>query len=192
VDFDSRHTDGRMVADPDFTQIRTDRLFIRRFRSEDVEAFAGYRSDPDVARYQSWDTYTREQAEMFAAESAEIDPGIPGAWFQFAVADAVNDVLLGDTALRVVADDRSRAELGFTFAPAHQGKGYATEAASATVDYAFVRLGVDTVVAFVDSRNARSIALLERVGMTYVSSERVFVKEEWCTDQMYEVRRSVT
>lgn len=181
-----------MAADPDFTQIRTDRLIIRRFRPEDVEAFAGYRSDPDVARYQSWDTYTREQAELFAAELAEIDPGIPGAWFQFAVTDAGNGALLGDTALCVVADDRSRAELGFTFAPAHQGKGYATEAAGATVDYAFAQLAVDTVVAFVDSRNARSVALLERIGMTYVSSERVFVKGGWCTDHMYEVRCSVS
>jgi len=32
----------------------TDRLVIRRFRPEDAPAFAAYRSDPDVARYQSW------------------------------------------------------------------------------------------------------------------------------------------
>ena len=96
---------------------------------------------------------------------------------------------VGDTALCVDADDPSRAELGFTFAPAHQGKGYATEAVRATIDYAFDRLGVEVVVAFTDSRNDRSIALLERIGMTYVSSERVYVKEEWCTDHTYEVRR---
>jgi RimJ/RimL family protein N-acetyltransferase len=180
-----------MAADPDFTELRTARLVIRRFRPEDVEAFAAYRSDPDVARYQSWEAFTRARAQTFVAEITSLDPGMPGEWFQFAVADAVNDALLGDTALCVDADDPSRAELGFTFAPAHQGKGYATEAARATIDYAFARMGVDIVIAFTDSRNDRSIALLERLGMTYLSSERVHVKGEWCTDHTYEARRGV-
>jgi len=181
-----------MAADPDFTELRTERLVIRRFRPEDVEAFAAYRADPDVARYQSWEAFTRAQAETFVEEIASLHPGMPGEWFQFAVADAVSDALLGDTALCVDSGDPSRAELGFTFAPAHQGKGYATEAVRATIDYAFARVGVDVVVAFTDSRNGRSIALLERVGMTYVSSERVHVKGEWCTDHTYEVRREVS
>ena len=178
-----------MAADPDFTELHTERLVIRRFRPDDVDAFAAYRSDPDVARYQSWDVHTRAEARTFVGELAELHPGIPNEWFQFAVADATSDALLGDTALCIHADDASRAELGFTFAPAQQGKGYATEAARATIDYAFARLGVDLVVAFTDSRNGRSIALLERIGMTYVSSERVRVKNEWCTDHRYELRR---
>ena len=47
-----------MPADPGFADLRTDRLVIRRFRVGDAAAFAGYRADPDVARYQSWDAYT--------------------------------------------------------------------------------------------------------------------------------------
>jgi RimJ/RimL family protein N-acetyltransferase len=181
-----------MAVDPDFTELRTERLVIRRFRPDDVDAFAAYRSDPDVARFQSWDAYTRAEAERLVGTLAELHPGIPGEWFQFAVADAMSDALLGDTALCVDADDATRAELGFTFAPAHQGKGHATEAARATIDYAFAGLGVDTVIAFTDSRNARSVALLERIGMTYVSSQRVHVKSEWCIDHTYEVRRQPT
>jgi aminoglycoside 6'-N-acetyltransferase len=177
-----------MPADLDFTEIRTERLVIRRFRSEDVMAFAAYRSDPDVARYQSWEACTTAQAEMFVAEMTAIHPGMPGEWYQFAVADA-NDELLGDTALCVDADEPSRSKLGFTFASAHQGKGYATEAARATIDYALERLGVDVVVGITDARNARSMALLERLGMTYVSPERVRFKGEWCTDRTYELRR---
>jgi RimJ/RimL family protein N-acetyltransferase len=34
--------------------ITTERLALRRFRAADAEALAAYRSDPDVARYQSW------------------------------------------------------------------------------------------------------------------------------------------
>jgi len=54
-----------MPADPGFTQLRTARLVIRRFHSQDLAVFAAYRSDPDVAKYQSWETYTVQEAEEF-------------------------------------------------------------------------------------------------------------------------------
>jgi RimJ/RimL family protein N-acetyltransferase len=180
-----------MTADPDFTELRTERLVIRRFRPEDVEAFVAYRSDPDVARYQSWEAYTRGQAETFVEEMTSLHPGMPGEWYQFAVADAVSDALLGDTAFCVDADDPSRSEIGFTFAPAHQGKGYATEAVRATIDYAFDRLGVGVVVGVTDARNTASIALLERIGMAHVSTAHVEFKDGWCDEHTYELRRGL-
>jgi len=178
-----------MAADLLFTELRTDRLAIRRFRSEDAVAFAGYRADPDVARYQSWEAYTLEDAHAFIDETATDHPGTPGEWFQFAVADPSSNELLGDVALRVDADDTSRAELGFTMSPAHQGKGYATEAVTRVVAYAFERLGVETVFAVTDARNDASIALLERIGMRRSTTERVRFKQEWCDEHTYEFRR---
>ena len=130
-----------MPADSAFTQLSTERLGIRPFRPKDVDAFAAYRSDPEVARSQSWDSYQLAQAKSFIAQ-ATLHPGVPGRWFQFAVTDRSSDGLLGDTALCVDATDPSRAELRFMFAPAYQGNGYATEAVRATIDYAFDRLGV--------------------------------------------------
>ena len=178
-----------MPADPAFTELSTDRLVIRAFAPKDVDAFTAYRSDPDVARYQSWDAYERAQGESLVAEMAALRPGVPGRWFQFAVADGSSDELLGDTALCVNAEDPSRAELGFTFAPANQGQGYATEAVRATIDYAFERLGVDVVVAVTDARNVPSIALLDRVGMTHVSTAHVEFKGEWCDELTFQLRR---
>jgi RimJ/RimL family protein N-acetyltransferase len=177
-----------MPADTGFTDLRTDRLTIRRFRPEDAAAFAGYRADPDVARYQSWDAYTRAMAETFVAEMAALHPGMPGEWFQFAVADPSSDELVGDVALRVDAEDPSRAELGFTLAPANQGKGYATEAVARVIAYAFERLGAETVFAIADARNDASIALLERIGMRRTTTEHVRFKGEWCDEHTYELR----
>jgi RimJ/RimL family protein N-acetyltransferase len=186
---DHPFTLGRVPADRAFAQLRTDRLIIRPFRPKDIEAFVGYRSDPEVARYQSWDMFGRSQAESFVAHMATLNPGVPGQWFQFAVADRSNDDLLGDTAICLDAEDPSRAELGYTFAAASQGKGYATEAVRATIEYAFERLGVDVVVAVTDARNARSIALLDRIGMTHVSTAHMQFKGEWCDELTYEQRR---
>jgi RimJ/RimL family protein N-acetyltransferase len=186
---DDRGDTDAMPADPGFTELRTARLAIRRFRAEDAVAFAAYRSDPNVARYQSWDDCTPEHAGAFVSEMAASHPGVPGEWFQFAVGDPASDELLGDVAICVHADDTSRAELGFTFAPAHQGKGYATEAARAVIAYAFERLGAETVLGIADARNDASIALLERIGMRRAATEHVRFKDEWCDEHTYELRR---
>ena len=127
-------------------------------------------------------------AETFVAEMASLHPGMPGEWFQFAVADPSTDELLGDVALFVDADDPSRGELGFTMSPAHQGKGYATEAVARMIAYAFERLGVETVFAIADARNDASIALLERIGMRRTTTEHVRFKGEWCDEHTYELR----
>ena len=177
-----------MPADPGFTDLRTDRLTIRRFRAEDAAAFARYRADPDVARYQSWDAYTHVMAETFAAEMAALHPGMPGEWYQFAVADPSTDELLGDIALCVDAQDTSRVELGFTMSPHHQGKGYATEAVTRVIAYAFDRLGAETMFATTDARNDASIALLERIGMRRTATEHVRFKGGWCDEHTYELR----
>jgi aminoglycoside 6'-N-acetyltransferase len=178
-----------MPPDRDFSELPTDRLVIRRFRSEDALAFAAYRSDPDVARYQSWDSYTQQQADDMVREMAGLHPGVPGEWFQFAVADPTSNELLGDVGLRVDADDTSRAELGFTLAPAHHGKGYATEAVKGVTAYAFEQLGVETVFAVADARNDASIASLQRIGMRHTTTEPARFKGEWCDEHTYELRR---
>ncbi len=178
------------VIDPTFTRIETERLVLRRFRPDDATAFAAYRSDPRVARYQSWDeTYSVADAERMIASLAEAHPGEPGAWFQFAVADRDTDVLVGDCGLHVHGSDPTRAEIGYTLAPAHHGLGLATEAVGALVGYAFRTLGVDRIQATADERNAPSIRVVERLGFEAVARVHTTFKGERCVEETYELRR---
>ena len=57
-------------------------------------------------------------------------------------------------------------EVGWRLAPARWGKGYATEGARAAIAFAFGRLGLDEVVSFTVPANRRSIAVMERLGLT--------------------------
>jgi RimJ/RimL family protein N-acetyltransferase len=76
-------------GDAAFTALTTQRLVLRRFGPEDLDAFVAYRSDPETARYQSWEApYRPSQARQFLQELEAIDPDTPGEWFQFAVACA--------------------------------------------------------------------------------------------------------
>ena len=70
------------MGDASFTSLTTARLVIRRFTLDDVAVFAGYRSDPDVARYQSWSApYPVESARPFIESLAAANPDEPGGWF---------------------------------------------------------------------------------------------------------------
>jgi RimJ/RimL family protein N-acetyltransferase len=58
------------MPDVSFTELAGRRVVVRRFRPQDVAEFVAYRSDAQVARYQSWDVpYPPEEGERFVAWS---------------------------------------------------------------------------------------------------------------------------
>jgi aminoglycoside 6'-N-acetyltransferase len=159
-----------------FTQIQTARLHVRRFQDSDLSAFLEYRNDPEVARYQGWDSILESNASAMINELRHTEPGVPGQWFQFAIELKETGHLAGDCGLCVLVQDARQAQLGITLARAYQGQGLAAEAVSAVLDYAFINLDLHRVVATVDVENTRSAALMERVGLR---REGHFIKNAW-------------
>jgi len=173
------------MPDRTFSALETAHLRLRRFRSEDLALFQDYRSQPETARFQSWEApFPETEARAFLAEMAKAHPDTPGEWFQFAIARRTDDMLIGDVALRIDADDPSVAELGYTLDTGATGKGFAVEAITAVLAYAFDTRGKRLVEAWTDGRHARSLALLARLGFTRPDSppRRGFYKGEWCQD----------
>jgi RimJ/RimL family protein N-acetyltransferase len=168
--------------------IETERLVLRLLQAEDVPAFAAYRSDPDVARYQSWDTtYSTADAERLIASQEHVALGDPGPWLQLAAVDRVSGALCGDCAVRIATDQPRTAEVGVTFAPATQGSGLATEALGAVVTRLFEQHGVHRVFAQADDRNLPVHRLLERLGFRCEARlvEADWFKGEWTTLRIY-------
>jgi ribosomal-protein-alanine N-acetyltransferase len=62
-------------------------------------------------------------------------------------------------------------EVGWRLAREHWGQGFATEAARAALDYGFTTLDLNEIVSFTVSTNTRSIAVMERLGMTHVPAD---------------------
>jgi RimJ/RimL family protein N-acetyltransferase len=166
--------------------IGTERLVLRRFRASDAETLAAYRSDPEVARYQSWTApVPLEQARVIVAELAAGDPDRPG-WFQYAVERTEDRIHIGDVGVDL-HENRRQAEIGFTLAPAYQGRGYAGEAVRAVLDHLFQVRGLHKVSAEADARNTASARLLERAGFTREGLRRshTWIKGEWTDDLLY-------
>jgi aminoglycoside 6'-N-acetyltransferase len=166
-------------------QIATRRLLLRRFRPEDARRLAAYRSDPAVARYQSWTPpITLDEAATLVREFAAGDPRKPG-WFQYAISRRGDDELIGDLGVRL-HDNLMQAEIGYTIGRPYQGHGYATEALSAVVDHLFSH-AIVRVSAECDARNIASATLLGRLGFTQEGRRRAstWIKGEWTDDLLF-------
>ena len=173
------------MPDIAFSALETARLRLRRFREDDLDIFRTYRSQPDTARFQSWEApFPEAEARAFLDEMIAAHPDTPGQWFQFAIALRDDDMLVGDVALRIDGDDPGVAELGYTLDARATGKGLASEAIAAVLAYAFETRGKRLVEAWTDTRHSRSLTLLARLGFTRPSGppRRGFYKGEWCED----------
>jgi RimJ/RimL family protein N-acetyltransferase len=182
---------GRMATDA-FPSLRTPRLCLRRFRDSDAAPFARYRSAPEVARYQGWTApYSVDDARKFVTAMATAEPGVPGEWFQIAVALAGDSSLVGDCAFAPLAHEPRTVEIGFTIAPDHQGQGYATEAVLALLRYLLGTLEKHRVTASCDPRNVPSRKVLEAVGMRQEGHliESTWSKGEWTDDLVFALLR---
>ena len=171
-------------------EIVTERLSLRPFQADDLEAFVAYRSDPEVARYQSWDSaYSMADAESFLSSQRELVFGRPGEWLQLAIVERETGTVCGDCAVRVATEQPATAEVGVTLAQANQGKGLATEALTAVVTELVARRGIHRVFAEADDRNVSVQRLLERVGFRCEARlvEADWFKGEWSTLRLYAI-----
>lgn len=182
---------GPLRGKYDFAPLETPRLRIRRFTEADAAPLQAYRSDPLVARYQSWDDFTLKDAARFVEEMQSLPCGMPGAGFQFAIELRETSSLIGDCYLKRDRQEPRQAEIGYTLSRAYQGRGYATEAVSCLLNYAFPAFDLHRVIALCDCENAASVALLERLGLRREGHFRqnLWFKGKWTDEYLYAILR---
>ena len=143
--------------------VRTERLLLRPFRSDDVDAV--HRASQD-AESQRWITalpvpYTREDARRFVEDVAARER-TDRLGLSVVVED---DEGFAGTAGIYLRAGRLGPEIGYTVAPWARGRGYATETARALADWGLAH-GAPRVHLYVDVRNGPSLAVARRAGFT--------------------------
>jgi [ribosomal protein S5]-alanine N-acetyltransferase len=139
--------------------IETERLIIRKFEPDDWRDLFVYASDATVMHYMAEGVLTTEaQAKSF------IEKNIGGEAECFPVLLKANNNLIGHMVFHLWFGPRTY-ELGWVFHPAHQRKGYATEAAQALLKYSFEVLNAHRVIATCQPENPASYRVMEKIGM---------------------------
>lgn len=159
-------------------RLRTARLDQQPFTLDDVDAAHRLWTNPSVRRH-LWDDIVipRERAEeaiMAGIASFRKDRfGLWGAWLRHA------GPLIGFTGLRFV-DETPEVELLYGLLPEYWGRGLATEAAEAVLDYGFRELDLPRLVGRTDPPNSASVRVLERLGMTLATRASAGGQEALC------------
>jgi len=176
-------------------QIETDRLVLRDFTMDDVEALAACRAD---ARY--WRHYDRvDDIEVNAREHVELfvrwQHEQPRTHFQLAITWKEDGALIGDCGLRrrpqlsFGGATDLEADIGYELDPRYWGLGLATEAMRALVAHGFETMALHRVWAFCLAANEPSWRLMERLGMRRegVLKQNVRLRGHWVDTYVYAV-----
>jgi RimJ/RimL family protein N-acetyltransferase len=147
-------------------ELTTERLRLRQWRDDDLAPFAALNADPEVMRYFPA-RLTPEQSDQLAAIiRATIDRQGWGLW---AVEVRGGTPFIGFVGLNrpgFKADFTPAVEVGWRLDRPYWGHGYATEAATAALTFAFERVSLPEVVSFTSTLNERSMNVMRRLGMT--------------------------
>jgi RimJ/RimL family protein N-acetyltransferase len=150
---------------PQPIELQTERLRLLAWQERHIAPFAAMNADPEVMRYFPAllsEEQTRAGVDFWRAQFAE------RGWSNWAVERTDTGEFIGFVGLSVprrVFPFSPCVEIGWRLARAHWHKGYATEAALASLALGFERLGLERIVSFTTLGNAPSRAVMERIGM---------------------------
>ncbi|TNE37696.1 MAG: N-acetyltransferase [Alphaproteobacteria bacterium] len=148
--------------------LTTERLILRQWREEDRAPWAAMNADPEVMRHFPGTQSRAESDDFIDRRAAEI--ASEGYGF-FALEEKSSGEFLGMTGLTWPGFEgpfKPAMEVGWRLARAHWGKGFASEAASACLIFAKEALSQQEIISFTAASNTRSMAVMERIGMTRV------------------------
>lgn len=138
---------------------------MRAFETDDAEAFYQLNSDPEVTRYTGELPCRSVEAARAAIEAyPDFERHGIGRW---ATVLRSTGETIGMTGLKVLQELGGEVDLGYRFLPEYWGRGLATEASRASLQYGFDELGLQRIIGLVMPANAASIRVLTKVGMRY-------------------------
>lgn len=150
--------------------LTTNRLKLRSFLPADVSGYAALNADPEVMRYLGG-IVTRAQSEsiLIGAQRSFANFG----YGMIAVERADDGVFLGTCGLSVETWYPDDFEIGWRLARKYWGQGYASEAGSAWLAYAFDALKAVRIISIADTPNVRSISVMQKLGLHFDHTARL-------------------
>jgi RimJ/RimL family protein N-acetyltransferase len=142
--------------------LETERLRLRMFRDDDLDAYARIVADPEVMRYLG-DGQPLDRVGAWRQMAWILGHWSLRGYGLWAVEERTTGALVGRIGF-INPEGWPGFELGWALGREHWGKGYATEGARRALAYAFDELGRDRVISLIYPDNTASIRVAERLG----------------------------
>lgn len=160
-----------------FPTLETERLILRFVEDTDVEHLYEILSDAENAKLDYFHPLTSiEQAQKFIDRfKKEIEANEEITW---RIVLKESNTFIGTCCFGNFDDGASRVEIGYNFARAHWGNGYATEALSAIIDYGFTSMNLNRIESTITPGNDASVEVLSKLNFVHegIVRERDLIK----------------
>lgn len=145
--------------------VTTERLTLRPFTAADRPAYAALRADPDVVRYlPGGEALVPFAAEIAESRIASFHNGWSRGYGVWAIEETATGSFVGQAGLASL-ERSADVEVLYALARRFWGRGYAREAAAASLRFGFETVGLARIVAYVVPDNAASARVLAAVGL---------------------------
>jgi len=167
----------------------TERLILREFVGADWRDVLAYQSDPRYLRFYPWWERTSEDVQEFVGRFVDWQMESPRIGFQLAIVLPATGQLIGNSGIRMAEANATEGDIGYELSPAHWGRGYATEAAGAMIDFGFRELMLHRIFASCVAENDASVRVLEKLGMRREANlrENCWMKGRWWNTLLYAI-----
>ena len=171
---------------PEPVVIETDRLLLRRLTMDDLDALAALYGDPQVRRYFPDGTQSREQTREELEWIIDVYYGQYGYGLWATILKESGAFIGRCGLLPWQIEGRTEVEVAYLLDRSYWGRGLATEAARAIVDYAFTTLSVRRLICMFDPDNDASRRVAAKVGMTLLWDDHV---DKYGLSHVYAIQR---
>lgn len=171
--------------------IETKRLVLRKIELSDLEDIFEFSSDAEVARYMTWKTQETKEETLHSFIEVVIkgyEKGTAGDW---AIELKENSKVIGTCSFIDWSNQHSRAELGYVLNRNYWGKGLASEAVHAIIEYGFETLLLNRIEGGCDIQNTGSEKVMLKAGMAFegVLRKNLFIKGRFCDTKIFSILR---
>ncbi|MFY9311091.1 MAG: GNAT family N-acetyltransferase [Bacteroidia bacterium] len=149
--------------------LETERLYFREFSIDDAQLLIDLNSNPNVIRYVD-DGPVNDLDEAKRILTTIIFPQYPNKMGRWAVHLKATNEFIGWCGLKYVKE-ADEVDLGYRFFEQYWGKGYATEAAKAVLDYGVYTLKLKNIIARAAKANMASIRVIKKLGFVYLEDD---------------------
>lgn len=172
-----------------YSPIYTERLMLREYIIDDYKEAHSYLSDPEVLKYMEFSPTTEEQSRDYVNRFLNFQKQEPRIYIKFVVILKTDNCIIGECGLLMPNYKHKTAELVYRFNKDYWGKGYATEAAKAILNFGFYQLSLHRIDATCDIRNSASSKVIDNIGMQKEGClrEHKWVKEWWRSSFLYSI-----
>lgn len=153
--------------------INSERLFIRKLTIRDINDFHNLQASPNVMKYIIHRPKTRRENENELVKILKHDEMNNDDFTVLAVCKNDHE-FIGTCA--IIKNDENDFEIGYRIAEEFWGNGFGSELLQLLITYCFKVRSLESIVAYVESKNIHSVKMLQKCGMELINE---FIDKDW-------------